>query len=239
MKEIIKSPNNNLVKIIKKLSSKKNREKLGLYVIESKKMLEEAILSNKSLKYIILREDVEDKYDNSIIIENKLFNDISTLVTPDGYMAIIEIDTLSELSDNILILDHIQDPGNMGTLIRSAEAFGFNTILAVDSVDFYNSKVLRSSMGSSFRLNLIESSYEEISKLNNYTIYIADMHGEDYRKIKIDGKIAIVIGNEGNGISEHIRKLDCKILKIPMEGKIESLNAGVSGSILMSYFRKE
>ncbi|MGY3776949.1 TrmH family RNA methyltransferase [Helcococcus sueciensis] len=234
MKEVIKSSKNNLIKMINKLKKKKFRNEKNLFLIETRKMIDEAIKSNRNIEYIIQKESNELVYDNSILIEDKLFNEISNLVTPDGYMAIVSKYNEDKLSENILILDNIQDPGNMGTLIRSAEAFGYNTIISINSVDYYNEKVLRSTMGSIFRLNLIETNYEFINTLNDYKIYIADMNGEDFKEIESSQKKAIVIGNEGNGISEEIKKIPHKLVKIPMQGKVESLNAAVSGSILMS-----
>lgn len=234
MKEVIKSSKNNLIKMINKLKKKKFRNEKNLFLIETRKMIDEAIKSNRNIEYIIQKESNELVYDNSILIEDKLFNEISNLVTPDGYMAIVSKYNEDKLSENILILDNIQDPGNMGTLIRSAEAFGYNTIISINSVDYYNEKVLRSTMGSIFRLNLIETNYEFINTLNDYKIYIADMNGEDFREIESSQKKAIVIGNEGNGISEEIKKIPHKLVRIPMQGKVESLNAAVSGSILMS-----
>ena len=234
MKKVIKSSKNNLIKMINKLKKKKFRNEKNLFLIETRKMIDEAIKSNRNIEYIIQKESNELVYDNSILIEDKLFNEISNLVTPDGYMAIVSKYNEDKLSENILILDNIQDPGNMGTLIRSAEAFGYNTIISINSVDYYNEKVLRSTMGSIFRLNLIETNYEFINTLNDYKIYIADMNGEDFREIESSQKKAIVIGNEGNGISEEIKKIPHKLVKIPMQGKVESLNAAVSGSILMS-----
>lgn len=234
MKEVIKSSKNNLIKMINKLKKKKFRNEKNLFLIETRKMIDEAIKSNRNIEYIIQKESNELVYDNSILIEDNLFNEISNLVTPDGYMAIVSKYNEDKLSENILILDNIQDPGNMGTLIRSAEAFGYNTIISINSVDYYNEKVLRSTMGSIFRLNLIETNYEFINTLNDYKIYIADMNGEDFREIESSQKKAIVIGNEGNGISEEIKKIPHKLVKIPMQGKVESLNAAVSGSILMS-----
>ena len=234
MKEVIKSSKNNLIKMINKLKKKKFRNEKGMFLIETRKMIDEAIKSNANIEFIIQKENNEIIYDNPIFIKDDLFDEISSLVTPDGYMALVSKQSINSLSDNILILDNIQDPGNMGTLIRSAEAFGYNTIISINSVDFYNENVLRSTMGSIFRLNLIESDYEYINTLDDYQIYLADMDGQDFREIKSSGKKAIVIGNEGNGISDEIQKTTHKTVKIPMQGKIESLNAAVSGSILMA-----
>lgn len=236
MTNIITSSSNNYIKKINKLRRKKYRSQEGLFIIETKKLIDEAIKSNLDIEFIFRKESAESIYEDEIILSDSLFREISSLISPDGYLAILRKKKNNEISNKVLILDGIQDPGNMGTLIRSAEAFGFNSILSINSVDYYNEKVLRAGMGSTFRLNLLEVNYEYLETLKDYNIFIADMDGEDYRNIEVPNKIAIVIGNEGNGISQDILKIDHQIVKIPMEGDIESLNAGVSGSILMSRF---
>ena len=236
MYEIITSSNNNFIKEIKKLRQKKYRQKLNKFIIESKKLILEAISSGYEVENIFVVEGKSSLFDDEIYVSEKLFDAITSMVNPDGYLAIVKIKKNKLLTDKVLILDNIQDPGNMGTLIRSAEAFGFNTIVSINSVDFYNEKVLRATMGSGFRLNLIDTNYKFLENMKDYTIYIADMDGYDYRKSIPSKKIAIVIGNEGNGISDNILSFKHELIKIPMLGKIESLNAGVSGSILMSNF---
>lgn len=233
---VINSSSNSYIKKIKKLSKKKYRNKTSLFIIETRKMIEEAIRSNMKIEQIFIRDGEEEIFEKNIKITEGLFNEISSLVTPDGYMAIVKKNNASTYGKRVLILDNLQDPGNVGTLIRSAEAFGYDSIIAINSCDFYNEKVLRASMGSIFRLNLVDMNYEDLYKLDGYKFLIADMSGKDYKFIELEEKIAIVIGNEGNGISKDILKLEHILVKIPMKGKIESLNAGVSGSILMSKF---
>lgn len=240
MKNIVTSSSNDLIKKVNKLRRKKYRKESSLFIIESEKLIGEAFLSGLEVKDVLIRSDKEplNYTANYTFIEEDLFNKISSLVTPDGYMAIVKMKETDQFTDMILVLDKIQDPGNMGTLIRSAEAFAFNTIISISSVDFYNEKVLRSSMGSIFRLNLHEKSYDFLNELNDYQIYIADMDGKDFRKESYPDKLCLVIGNEGKGISKEIEDLANKTIKIPMQGKIESLNAGVSGSILMAAMAK-
>lgn len=236
MKDLIRSNSNFLIKEIRKLNKKKYRDVSDKFVVESRKLIDEAIISGYQIEHIFVREDVETIYFDFApnFVDKKIFDNASKLVTPDGYMAIVKKKESSNIEDRVLILDEIQDPGNMGTLIRSAEAFGYTTIMAINSVDFYNEKVLRSSMGSIFRLNLVESSYEDISKLNDHVIYVADMDGRDYRDENYPDKMALVVGNEGNGISEEIENFAQATIKIPMQGMIESLNAAVSASIIMA-----
>ena len=137
--------------------------------------------------------------------------------------------------DKILILDNIQDPGNLGTIIRSAVAFNISTIiLSDDCVDLYNDKVIRSSEGMIFNINIVRKKLIEIIpklKENGYTIYATTVNGKGY--FENDSKIALVIGNEGNGIKEDILNLCDKNITIKMNKECESLNAGVAASILM------
>lgn len=240
MKNIVTSPSNDLIKKVNKLRKKKYRKEYSSFVIESKKLIEEAFLSGLEVEEVLIRSDKEPlNYSaNYTFIEENLFNKISSLVTPDGYMAIVKMKETALITDRILVLDKIQDPGNMGTLIRSAEAFAFDTIISISSVDFYNEKVLRSSMGSIFRLNLHEKSYDFLKELDQYQKYIADMDGKDFRKEVYPDKLCLIIGNEGKGISKKVEDLADKTIKIPMQGQIESLNAGVSGSILMAAMAK-
>ena len=140
-------------------------------------------------------------------------------------------------SDRVLLLDHISDPGNMGTIIRSAEAFGFSDIILTKGcVDIYNEKCLRASMGSVFRVNIIELNLEEISKLKeNYRFLSSHMEGIDVRKYdSSNDSIILAIGNEANGLSEDIRRLTDDFIKISMQGEIESLNAAIAASIMMN-----
>ena len=145
----------------------------------------------------------------------------------------------STISGNkILLLDRLQDPGNLGTIIRSAVAFNFDTIiLSNDTVDLYNSKVLRSTQGMLFNINILRQDLTSVInelKNNNYTIYGTKVdNGNDVKKINNTNKFALIIGNEGTGISDNILKQCDKYLYIKMNNNCESLNAGVAASILM------
>ncbi|MDO4779033.1 MAG: RNA methyltransferase [Tissierellia bacterium] len=242
MREIIRSSDNKTVKEIRKLRQRKNRDKFGKCVIESRKLLMEALESNVQIEIFLLREDVnitEDEFSGTKVrfVDYGIFNEISTLESPDGYMAIINIDSkFSDLSDKVLILDKIQDPGNLGTMIRSAEAFGFNTVCAIDSVDPYNEKSIRASMGSIFRIGFSRISYEDLEEIKkSHKIFCADMSGKSFKEVNFSDKIALVIGNEANGISNEMKFYMDDTIKIDMLGKIESLNAAISASILMNY----
>lgn len=239
MNSLITSPNNQYIKYTKKLRLKKFRDKENKFIIESKKLIDEAIKSGVDLDFILLAESfsLEEDYSRSYRLKDSLFKSLSTMQSPDGILAVgRKKDEENPREDKILVMDRIQDPGNAGSLIRSAEAFGFRDIILIDSVDVYNDKALRASMGSTFRLNCLNKSYDYLEDLraSGYKIYSADMAGEDYRKELYSQKLILVIGNEGQGISVDIEKILDRTIKIPMQGEIESLNAAISGSIIMS-----
>lgn len=248
----IESKDNSNLKLIRKLRQKKFRYKEGKFVIESRKMLEEAIQNSINIDFILLREDIAKDLskENSFIessnidvkyVKDIIFNEISTMSTPDGYLAVVKFPRVNRnLNDKILLLDGIQDPGNLGTIIRSSEAFGFSNVLLLNTVDPYNDKSLRASMGSIFRISLESIKECDLAELKKqYTFYIADMHGQDYRKENYQGNTCLVIGNEANGISDLMMSYCDKKIKIPMEGKLESLNAAISASILMSEIKNK
>lgn len=238
---IITSPANERYRLVEKLKKKKYRDRTGLFLIESRKLFEEALKSGIKVETLIVDEDNEEYpfEGEKVIFSKPLFRRASSMESPDGILAICKKWEKGPLGgEKILLLDHLQDPGNLGTLIRSGEAFGFFDILLYnDCVDFYNEKVLRASMGSIFRLNLVEVSREDLLDLKKtYKIYAADMGGVDFRKIDKTGKLILAIGNEGNGISDDLRELSDGLISIPMQGEVESLNAAIAGSILMNNF---
>ena len=235
---VITSTDNQKYKYISKLKQKKFRDKESSFIIESRKLVEEAI-SSADIDFIFLSEDNRD-YESrheKIVFSNKLFNKLTGMVNSDGFGAVIKKPKSKDLSsDRVLLLDKLNDPGNMGTIIRSAEAFGFNDIiLSPGTVDIYNEKTLRASMGSIFRLNFLYKDYNQIKILKSaYKIVAADMSGYDINESQFDEKIILAIGNEANGLTDDIRNLTDSFIKIPMKGQIESLNAAIAASIIMN-----
>ena len=235
---IIESVSNQNFKFISKLKMKKYRDKKNSFIIESRKLVDEAIASSAKIDFIFLRQGVsyETGY-KTLVFSETLFNKLSSMTSPDGVGAVIKKKEPREISSSkILLLDGINDPGNLGTMVRSAEAFGFrDVILLPGTVDIYNEKTLRASMGSVFRLNILEKNFEDIKKLKpSYKVLSADMDGLDIRDYKKDSKIIIAIGNEANGLSKEMREITDDFIKIPMEGEIESLNAAIAASIIMN-----
>ena len=235
---IIKSVSNQNYKLINKLKNKKYREKENLFIIESRKLVDEAISSSANIDFIFLRSDVSYETNlKSLVFDKALFNKLTMLKSSDGIGAVIRKPVPKKISSKkVLLLDSINDPGNIGTMIRSAEAFGFNDIiLSPDCVDIYNEKALRASMGSVFRLNIVKLTYDEIASFkDSYKFLAADMAGLDIREYKSDSNIILAIGNEANGLGKEVRSLTDTFVKIPMEGDIESLNAAIAASIIMN-----
>ncbi|MDU2376307.1 TrmH family RNA methyltransferase, partial [Anaerococcus vaginalis] len=165
---IIKSESNEKYKYLNKLKKKKYRKKFNSFIVESIKIVEQ-IPKDFECEFVFVNEDMKDYETNfkKIVFSNKLFDKLSLLENPEGVSACLKIKNQKEISsDKILLLDHIQDPGNLGTIIRSAEAFSFKDIILLNScVDIYNEKTIRASMGSIFRLNFIEFEINDLKKL--------------------------------------------------------------------------
>lgn len=252
----ISSNKNPLIKEIRSLNKKKHRWENRLFIIEGLKIIEEAISNEIKIKNIIISDSFLETEEgicfykrishinNLVKVNDSLFKSISDTENPQGIMAICEfnIRDISEI-DNfekpfMLFLDGIQDPGNMGTIIRTADAFNLDgLILGQGSVDPYNPKVVRSTMGSIFRvpLYICQDSIESIIGLKKKGFYIiaSSLDGASIYNIDFNKKLLCIIGNEANGVNPEILKIAENKLKIPMPGSAESLNAGVAASIIM------
>lgn len=253
----ITSGQNPVVKEIKALSNRKYREEKKLYFIEGIRFVEEAFKENAQIDKILISEKLASVKGGeellakinvsgygTYMLNEKLFKEISETESPQGVLAVIktrQYDFSDIMGDNnfILILESIQDPGNMGTIIRTADAAGITGIvMSKGCVDIYNPKVLRSTMGSIFRVPIYMSGdlRETMNciKKKGIKVYAAHLKGEiNYFKADFKGNIAVVIGNEANGISDMAAECSDELLKIPMSGRIESLNASVAASVLM------
>lgn len=234
----ITSINNEYIKEISKLNEKKYRDKSNKYLIEGLHLVTEA-LKYDIIDTIIIREDFSYETDiKHIIVSNEVMKKLSDNPSIPKIMAVVNKKESTISGNKILLLDRLQDPGNLGTIIRSAVAFNFDTIiLSNDTVDLYNSKVLRSTQGMLFNINILRQDLTSVInelKNNNYTIYGTKVdNGNDVKEINKINKFALIIGNEGTGISDNILKQCDKYLYIKMNNNCESLNAGVAASILM------
>ena len=259
--QVISSKENESIKHIKKLKDKKERDLSGEYLIEGIKLIKEAIQEKAKINEIIICDECERteiipqeimyeiaKYE-CIYVTKKIYNYITEVKTPQGILAIIEKESneknIDYNQDIIIALDGIQDPGNLGTILRTVDSIGLTQILvSKDTADCYNPKVVRSTMGAIFRVKVIEcedleKTLKEIKK-HKFSIITTSLQTQNsIYDIKYKNSV-IIIGNEANGVSENIQKLSDKKVKIPMLGKTESLNASVAtGIILYEYVRQK
>ena len=233
---LITSVNNDKVKELVKLKEKKYRDKTGLFFVEGIDLVEEAY-KNSMIKELFVLDGENVSIDVPVTyVSYDVMKKISDMESISEYYAVCYKKEELEIENRIVILDGIQDPGNLGTIIRSAVAFNFDTVvLSKNTVDLYNPKVLRSTKGMLFNINIIVRDIEEfINDLDGWTIYGTDViNGNNIKDEDISSKVAIVIGNEGRGISDSVKKLCDKFIYIGMNSDCESLNASVAASILM------
>ena len=233
----ITSVNNERIKELVKLKEKKYRDKMGLFFIEGLDIIEEAY-KNGLLKELYILDGYDSPYKDIPYtnVSYEVMKKISDMESVSEYYGVCKKIHEKELGKKIIILDGIQDPGNLGTIIRSAVAFNIDTVvLSRECVDLYNSKVLRSTKGMIFNKNVIVRDIVPfIDSLDKYTIYGTSVtNGEDIRSIELPEYIALIIGNEGKGISQEVYDRCNKFIYIKMNDKCESLNAGVAASIIM------
>ncbi len=260
---LVTSPNNPTVKLMKSLHKKKYRDEEGLYFVEGIKMVREAIIGGYSIHTVIYSKDYDikkldfaDKLGNArqIFVDGCIFREISDVRTPQGIIAIIkkkqrDMNMITEKGQGFWVaLDRVQDPGNLGTIIRTVDAVGGSgVVLLKGCVDPYNPKSVRATMGSILRVPIIqvENNRDFFSWMmdNNVDIFASAMEGqnifswEDYRP---GGIKVLVIGNESQGISQEVHDHATCIVSIPIIGGAESLNASVAAGIMIyEIMRKE
>ena len=235
---LITSLENNKIKKYIKLKQKKYRELDKLFLIEGEHLVFEAFKSNKLYDFLVLENynfDIDFNYTNVSLNVMKKLSDMESIPKIIGVVKIEDNDNV--MGDKVLILDDIQDPGNLGTIIRSSVAFNVTDIvLSLNTVDLYNDKVIRSSQGMLFKVNVIRKDIKEVInklKKDNYLIFGTNVSsGVDVRSIKAL-KYALVMGNEGQGVKKEIQDMCDKNIYIEMNSKCESLNVGVATSILL------
>ena len=240
---IIESTSNNKIKDIRKLNEKKYRDESKKYIIEGEHLVLEAYKSGNLDEVILCNRDIDLDVEKIYVTES-VMKTISTLPSTSDIIGICNIkENDIDLTKNILILDGIQDPGNLGTILRSSVAFSMNNIiLSEDTVDLYNTKSLRSAQGMNFYLNIKRTNlvgYINYLKENGYKILGTDVtNGIDVKSVSKNEKYAIIMGNEGNGMSSKVRDLCDQNIYINMNESCESLNVGVCASIIMYELNK-
>lgn len=255
----ITSRDNKILKMVRSLLRKKGRGQTGLYFAEGKRLVDEAIrYIPHSIRHIIVSEEyvsenteyLDGLASSNVLVyvtENKIFTELCDTQTPQGIMAVIEIPTEASADFSslqyVLILDGVSEPGNLGTIIRTAEAAGIQHICLTNGcVDIYNPKTVRASMGSVFRMKFLHTDKTFIEQLKSvgFTIVATALYNSiPIEEAKFSGKRAIVIGNEAKGVSKEVLGISDISVKIDMSGKVESLNAAVAAGITMYMLRPE
>jgi TrmH family RNA methyltransferase len=250
--DVIESRDNSLIKEVKKLKEKKHRIEKEQFLIEGFRFVEEALKSSFEVPYIFLSEEAQNRYEDFklheklqsgtkiYLVKDSILKQLSSTETPQGIAAVVKnkaVDLQNKQGFYILV-DKLQDPGNMGTIIRSAHASGaIGIIMTKGTVDPYNEKTLRSTMGSIFNIEIIEDfdlSKTKGLKNSGFKLIVSSLEdSQDFFTVDLSGKVIIAVGNEGSGISDEIYSLEDIRVKIPMPGGAESLNAGAAASIMM------
>ena len=233
---MIESVNNDKIKKYSKLFNKKYRDEKRIYLISTEHLVKEAIKKDIIVE-IFLLEGNENKYGNVTYVTKSVMRKLSNLTTLHNVVAVVKKENEKEIKGNVILLEGLQDPGNVGTIIRSAVAFNIDTIIVGDNtVDIYNEKVLRASEGMLYNVNIIKNNLIDSIKYlkqNNYTIIGTKVDGgKNIKEINVE-KYAFVVGNEGNGISDEVLNLCDEYVYINMNKSCESLNVGVASSIIM------
>lgn len=236
---MIESLNNEKIKYYTKLNDKKYRKSEKLFIAAGEHLVTEALKKN-IVKEILLLNGEENVYGDVTYVTSDILKKVSDLTNYPKVLAICYIKDDLKIEGNVVALDNIKDPGNLGTIIRSSLAFNIDTIiLTEDSVDLYNPKVLRATQGMIFNINIVVMTIDEVInylKKTDITIYGTDVTGGvEADSLNQDEKknFILIMGNEGSGVRREVSTLVDKNLYIPMNKKVESLNVGVATSILL------
>ena len=245
----IESKKNNLFKEIKKKKKKKHRIKSNKYLIEGLRFVEEAIKSKVSIDSIIFTESFKEKNPDLFLKINEnikliqmnetLLKQLCSTENPQGIVGVINMQNKELKSGELVVLvDKVQDPGNMGTIIRTAHAAGAaGIVMTKGTVDIYNDKTLRSTMGSIFYIPIVEDNsldFVKSLKKEGYKLVVSSLQGKNnFFEENLQGKVMIAVGNEGNGVSDEVYDIADIKVKIPMPGEAESLNVAVATSIMI------
>ncbi len=246
----IRSKDNKIWKRCEQLTMRKYRDRSGLYLIEGENLLDEAIRNHVRIETVLVREDCQkalppEAADKAFLLDARLFDKLAQTVTSQGILAVVakaevrKEDFIGLPGSNFIVLDRLQDPGNIGTILRTADAAGYRlTILMKGTADVYAPKVVRAATGSLFRMPVVSmASTEELVEFTRaagkkLTATCLDAQ-RCYYDEDLTHDIALVIGNEGSGVAPALIESSELRIKIPMQGNIESLNAAVAAGVLM------
>jgi TrmH family RNA methyltransferase len=249
--EKISSTKNAKVKEWVKLKTNSGRKKFKKFLLEGRHPVETALEQSTEYEYLIVQEEFDlgslaeqVDQDKLILVTKEIANHIADTVHDQGIFLIGYIDESAwevpaDPAGQWLVLDNVQDPGNIGTMVRTADAAGFTGVIFGDgTADFYNPKILRSMQGSQYHLQMKRLNLEKwvkLSKANGSAIYgsILDENAQDYRKIDAPKNFSLIMGNEGNGMNPALIELTDTNLYIPIKGSAESLNVAIAAGVLM------
>lgn len=253
--EKIRSKENLKYKTAMSLFQQKYRKKTKLFPVEGLRTILQALDNEVKIEYLFVEDECIQKHssilaekslvEKTLLLDKQLFRNLTDTVHSQGIVAICHIKEQNfnealQKGQRLLVLDRVQDPGNLGTLLRTALAYKMDAVLLTKgSVDIYSPKVTRSSMGANISMNIIQNAQtsEVLSlKKSGYALYAASLDAQavEYREVRFEKKSALILGNEANGISKEIlESCDYKII-IPIGNEMESLNVGIAGAILMN-----
>ncbi|WP_323740388.1 TrmH family RNA methyltransferase [Filobacillus milosensis] len=244
---MIESKQNKQVKQWKKLHRKKYRDELNTFLVEGWHLVEEAIKSDWTIEKLIVHEDetVPNEWENHefIYVSDEVFNELSQTETPQGIMALVQI-KVEEKNDfqKVLLIDAVQDPGNVGTMIRTALAFDIDAVtLGKGSADLFHDKVIRATQGALFHIPVIRGNLDEwIDKCRTNDIKVfgtaLDEQAKPLNEIQSPGTFAVIVGNEGSGVNPEFLSRADETVYIPIHRQSESLNVGIATSIVLYHF---
>jgi TrmH family RNA methyltransferase len=248
----ISSPQNSQIKLLESLDSKKQRQESGLFIVENLAIIYDAMRDGYDFEALFVTEEFANKHqdkldylqdasgtDNFYLIDAKLNKLYSSLDTPSGISAIYKMRDKKLDSTSVIYLNGINDPGNLGTIMRSALAFGFiNLVLDGTCVDAYNSKTISAAKDAIFKLNIVEDKSGEWLKANKLPVYATSSHlGVDLSNFKAEKNFCLVLGGESHGVDQQILESAAQNIKIEMSSKIESLNVATAAAILLYELR--
>lgn len=245
---IIESKDNKTIKEIKKLHEKKYRNAGNKFIVEGIRFVEEALKSDFEIECVIINEKLQEKVRpivkkdsiKVLIVPQSIFDSICSTEKPQGIACVVKNKKLKPNLDSgfYVLLDKVQDPGNVGTIIRTANAAGASGVIATKgTVDLYNDKTLRATMGSIFKIPIIiddDFSFVMQLKNNDFKLISSSLDTDtNFYSLNLRNKVIIAVGNEGNGISDSIYNISDYKVKVPMPGNAESLNVSVAAGIMM------
>ena len=246
---MITSSQNPKLKLVRTLQGRaKERREANAFVVEGVRLVEEAVKADWQFQFVLFSDGLSERGKelvktltaNQIEVEETsgdLLQNLSETETPQGILAVLPLSNLPipDSPNFVLIPDQIRDPGNLGTLLRTAAAAGAQAaLLPPETTDAFAPKVLRAGMGAHFRLPIHSMTWDEIrEQIKDLQIYLADINGRSCWETDLHQPLALIIGSEAEGASEEARKLTAQKIAIPMPGNVESLNAGIAGSVLM------